>query len=231
MYRPRQHFDQMNSLRFIPFLLLLSFSCINAQNDMLIGQLANKVVVRENFNHKGDFLNKQIFRGGKVIKTKSYYELEVVTELLDESGKLKDRYTATYRCNPGESRIMVLAFPFSNSKSKETKINTTSENFKELYDLDSLEDIELEMKFDSGLLNLFGSKSIIKIYDRVLQITGNQKQIKSKIEVKAYAWGIRIKKLDYSVDEKLNTDGFLAYQKFTEEDGSYFTITYKKLEI
>jgi hypothetical protein len=120
---------------------------------------------------------------------------------------------------------MVMAFPFSNPKSKETEINTTSEKFKELYDLNNLEDIELEMTFDSGLLNFFGSKNIIKIYNRTLE--DNENNINSKINIKAYAWGIRIKQLNYTVNEKINGKGLLTFQKFTEEDNSYFTMTYK----
>lgn len=118
-----------------------------------------------------------------------------------------------------------MAFPFSNPKSKATEINTVSEYFKELYDLENLEDIKLEMSFDSGLLNFFGSKSTIKIFDRKLD--SNKNNIKSKINIKAYALGIRIKQLNYSVIEKLNSNGFLTFQKFTEEDNSYFTMTYK----
>lgn len=92
---------------------------------------------------------------------------------------------------------------------------------------DNLLDVELKMSFDSGLLDFFGSKSSIKIYDRVLESNGNGKSINSKINIKAYAIGIRIKQLDYVVNEKLNDKGLLSSQKFTEEDGSYFTMTYK----
>ena len=99
------------------------------------------------------------------------------------------------------------------------------DTFKELYNLENMEDIELEMRFDSGLLNFFGSKSIIKIYDRKLKAGKNT--IKSKINIKAHAWGIRIKQLNYTVNEKLNEKGLLTFQKFTEEDNSYFTMTYK----
>ncbi len=149
----------------------------------------------------------------------------MVTELFDEDKKSTDKYTTTYRCKPDEASVMVMAFPFSNPKSKETEINTISENFKKLYDLQNLKDIKLEMSFDSGLLNFFGSKSIIKIYDRKLEDGKNT--IKSKINIKAYAWGIRIKQLNYTVIEKLNEKGLLTFQKFSEADNSYFTINYK----
>jgi hypothetical protein len=198
---------------------------MNGQTEMLIGQISGRVVVRENFDDEGAFLNKQTFEAGETIKKNEYYEIKVITELFDKDKKSTDKYTTTYRCKPDEASVMVMAFPFSNPKSKETEINTTSKKFKELYDLDNLEDIELEMSFDSGLLNFFGSKSTIKIYDR--NLSSNRNNIISKINIKAYAWGIRIKQLNYTVNEKLNGKGLLTFQKFTEADGSYFTINYK----
>lgn len=214
----------MISRSFIFILILFSLP-MNGQTEMLIGQISERFVIRENFDEKGAFLNKQIFESGKLIDKNGYYEIEVVTELFDKNKKSTDKYTTTYRCKPDDASIVIMAFPFSNPKSKETEISTISKNFKELYDLQNLKDIELEMSFDSGLLNFFGSKSTIKIYDRKLD--GNKSNIKSKINIKAYAWGIRIKQLNYTVIEKLNEKGLLTFQKFTELDGSYFTINYK----
>ncbi|MGV8813551.1 MAG: hypothetical protein ACOH2D_05505 [Gelidibacter sp.] len=214
----------MRKQSFILFFILFNLT-MNGQTEMLIGQISGRVVVRENFDDEGAFLNKQTFKAGKIIEKNGFYEIEVITELFDKDKISTDKYTTTYRCKPDEASIMVMAFPFSNPKSKETEINTTSKNFKELYDLDNLEDIELEMSFDSGLLNFFGSKSSIKIYDR--KLADNKNNIKSKINIKAYAWGIRIKQLNYIVNEKLNENDLLTFQKFTEADGSYFTINYK----
>lgn len=214
----------MKKQSFILFFIL-SIATMTGQTEMLIGQISGRVVIRENFDENGSFLNKQTFKASETIKKNGYYEIEVVTELFDKDKKLTDKYTTTYRCRPDEASVVVMAFPFSNPKSKETEINTTSEKFKELYDLDNLENIELEMTFDSGLLDFFGSKSIIKIYDRIFE--GNKNKINSKINIKAYAWGIRIKQLNYTVNEKLNEKGLLTFQKFTEEDNSYFTMTYK----
>ena len=214
----------MRSRIFIVLITLFSIT-MTGQTEMLIGQISGRNIVRENFDEEGAFLNKQTFESGKVIDKNGYYEIEVITELFDKDKKSNDKYTTTYRCKPNEASVMVMAFPFSNPKSKETEINTTSKNFKELYDLNALEDIELEMSFDSGLLNFFGSKSTIKIYDR--KVDGNKSNIKSKINIKAYAWGIRIKQLNYNVKEELNVKGLLTFQKFTEADGSYFTMTYK----
>jgi hypothetical protein len=214
-------------IKALKYLILLIPAILVSQNQMLIEQISDRVVERENFDEKGTFLNKQTFQAGKTFKKNGYYEIYVNTELFNKEKKSTDKYTTTYRCKPNEASVMVMVFPFTNPKSKETEINTTSKNFKELYDLDNLENIELEMSFDSGLLNFFGSKSLIKIYNRKLEVAQNYNNIKSNINIKAYAFGIRIKQLNYTVSEKLNGNGLLTFQKFTEEDGSYFTLTYK----
>jgi hypothetical protein len=211
---------------FIILVTLFSIT-MTGQTEMLIGQVSDRLVIRENFDKEGAFLNKQTFKSGKVIDEDGYYEIDVITELFDKNKKSTDKYTTTYRCKPDEASVMVMAFPFSNPKSKETEINTTSKNFKELYDLENLEDIDLEISFDSGLLNFFGSKSVIKIFNRELEVGQSYDNINSKINIKAYALGIRIKQLNYTVNEKLNGNGLLTFQKFTEEDNSYFTMTYK----
>ena len=120
-----------------------------------------------------------------------------------------------------------MVFPFYNPKKMATEISTTSKNFKELYNLNTLEDLEFEINFDSGLLNFFGSKSKIKIYNRKLELNNNTKIIRSQLTAKAYALGIRIKQFEYEVTETLNNKNLLSFQKFTEADGSYFTMTYK----
>jgi len=214
----------MRKQGFIVLITLFSIT-MTGQTEMLIGQISGRVVIRENFDENGSFLNKQTFEAGETIKENGYYEIKVVTELFDKNKQSTDKYTTTYRCEPDDANVMIMVFPFSKPKSKETEINTISENFKKLYDLQNLKDIKLEMSFDSGLLNFFGSKSIIKIYDRKLEDGKNT--IKSKINIKAYAWGIRIKQLNYTVIEKLNEKGLLTFQKFSEADNSYFTINYK----
>ena len=213
----------MRKQGFIVLITLFSIT-MTGQTEMLIGQISGRVVVRENFDEDSVLLNKQTFEAGEIMEKDGYYQIEVITELFDDKGQSEEKYTTTYRCKPAEASVMVMAFPFAKPKAKETEINTTSADFKELYDFENLEDIELKMTFDSGLLNFFGSKSNIKIYERKLD--GNKKSIASKINIKAYALGIRIKQLDYDVVEKLSDNGLLTFQKFTEVDGSYFTMTY-----
>ena len=98
----------MRKQSFIVLFILFSIT-MNGQTEMLIGQISGRVVVRENFNEDGAFINKQTFEAGETIKKNGYYEIKVVTELFDKDKKSTDKYTTTYRCKPDEASVMVMA--------------------------------------------------------------------------------------------------------------------------
>ncbi|WP_445711287.1 hypothetical protein [Flavobacterium sp.] len=214
-------------IKLLVLFMIGIYSNAQSQGTMFIDQIEGRTITRENFNEKGDLLNKQIFEAGKVIKKNGNYAIKVTTELFDKNKIATEKYETTYKCNPDKFSIVVFVFPFANPKSKETEISTNSINFKELYNIENLNNVEIDLSFDTGLMNFFGSKSTIKIYDRKKEIKNNSLSIKSKIIIKAYTLGIRIKQLNYSLTEKLNANGLLSYQKFIEKDGSYFTMDYK----
>ncbi|MEZ5489247.1 MAG: hypothetical protein R3F50_02900 [Gammaproteobacteria bacterium] len=50
--------------------------------------------------------------------------------------------------------------------------------------------------------------------------------IRSEAVFKAYMMGIRIRTINYVVEEILTNDFVLRRQQFTEEDGDWFTMEY-----
>lgn len=214
-------------IHYTLIIFLLQFLIVKAQNTMLIEQLSNRLVTRQNFDKNNLLLNKQVFKVGQIEKLNNNYEIKVLTKMYDKNEKLKDTYTTTYSCNIDKVSIMVMILPFTNSKATKTTINTKSNNFKDLYNLDRLEDIELDLNFESGMLNFIGSKSRIKFYDRRLDTIKGKVFIKSKLTAKAYAFGLKIKQIEYNITEELNAKGFLINQKFTETNGSFFIVNYK----
>ncbi len=85
----------------------------------------------------------------------------------------------------------------------------------------------MKLSFDSGILNFFGSKNNIKIYNRKLTTGPNTKTLTSQIEIKAYLLGIKVKTIRYKVMEFFDENSNLIRQEFREKDGSYFTMSYK----
>ena len=222
----KKYFIILKKLTLI-LLFLSAFTFVKSQDNMFIGQIEGRTIVRENFSSKGLFLNKQIFDAGKIMQKNGNYEIKITTELFDKNKKSIEKYETIYKCKPDKFSVVVFVFPFANPKFKETEISTKSTNFRDLYNLNKLDDIDLDLSFDSGLMNFFGSKSSMRIYDRKKSLKNNNTIIMSKIIVKAYTFGIKIKQLNYNIVEMLNNNGRLTYQKFTENDGSYFTLNYK----
>lgn len=197
--------------------------------EMFIEQIAGKKIVRENFDKNGDLQGKQIFLIGKLIQDAGIYKVNVVTELYNKSGELDEKYSTTYKCSPKDFDVLLNVFPFTDPSDEKIKVDVTSEDFQQLYELDKgeeLKDIHLKMSIESGVLSFFGSKTQVTIKNRTRKTENAKITISSKAVVEAYMMGIKIKTINYSVEENLTKDLVLQYQKFTEENGAYFTMKY-----
>ncbi len=197
--------------------------------EMLIEQIAGKKIVRKNFDKNGDIQGKQIFIIGELKQKGDTYKLDVVTELYDEDGQLDEKYTTTYQCNPDEFDVLLNVFPFADPEDEKVKVDVTSEDFNQLYNLQNggeLKDIHLKMTIESGVLGFFGSKSLVTLKNRKKKVVNQSVKINSKVVIDAYMMGFKIKTINYSVEEYLTEKFVLQRQKFTEDDGAYFTMEY-----
>jgi len=196
---------------------------------MFIEQIAQKRIVRENFDQNGDLQSKQIFLTGELEQEGKTYRIKVIIELYDESGRLTEKYTTTYQCNPNEFDVLLNVFPFADPRDAKITVDVTSKDFKQLYDLQrspELRDIHLKMSIESGILSFFGSKSLITIKDRDKRTENGNLVIRSKAVIEAYMMGLKIKTINYSVEEYLTENFVLQRQKFIQDDGTYFTMEY-----
>lgn len=199
--------------------------------EMFIEQIAGKKIVRENFNKNGDLQGKQIFIIGELKQDGGTYKVDVVTELYVVGGQLDEKYTTSYQCNPDEFDVLLNVFPFTDPDDEKIKVDVTSEDFQQLYELEKgeeLKDIHLKMSVESGVLSFFGSKSLVTIKNRKKEIVGQSVKISSEAVIEAYMMGIRIKTINYVVEEYLTIDFVLQRQQFTEEDGAWFTMKYEQ---
>ena len=213
--------------KIIFIIVVLVSQIIFAQSTMFIDQFEGRLIERKNFNKKNELIDKQSFEVGEIVKNNDYYIIKIHTKTFDNREKLIEEFTIDYKCKPKESRLILMILPFTESKSNQkTMVIAKSSDFKKLYDLDNLKDIKLELKLESGLLKVLGSKSKIKIYDRVIVLKGKEKIIESKVDLKMYALGFQVKSLEYKIIEKFTQEETLFFQKFITTDGSYFTVTY-----
>ena len=212
-------------------LNLISTLALSQNAEMLIEQIAQKEIVREYYDQDGVLQNKQIFLTGELKQENGIFQIDVITELYDESGQLTEVYNTTYQCDPNEFNVLLNVFPFANPDKEKIKVDVTSQDFQRLYNLnqgEELEDIQLTMSIESGVLRLFGSKTIISIENRKREVLNDSMAIRSEAVLKAYMMGIRIKTMRYVVEEFLSKDLQLQRQQFTEIDGDWFTMEYEQ---
>jgi len=211
----------------LTFIFILTANFVSAQNDMLIEQMAGKTIVRKNFDKDSQFIDKQIFRISNLEKSAYTYSVEITTELYKKDGSLDEKYKTYYSCRPDQSSVLLMVYPFFAPKSKKIGVESQSDDFRNLYDLNNLKDIHLKLSFDSGILNFFGSKNNIKIFNRKLATGSNTKTLNSQVDIRAYLLGIKVKTISYKVAEIFDMNSNLISQEFRANDGSYFTMSYK----
>lgn len=216
-----------STLFTISILLQLIPALLPGQKKMLIQQIAGKQIVRENFDRNGKLKDKQHFVIGELKQQGQVYQVEVITELYNQEGEPGKKYTTTYTCKPNEPDVLLNVFPFTNPKKEKIKVAVNSGDFKELYNLNDLKEMRLELTFESGLLNFFGSRNNIRIYNRNLTGNSGSNIINSSLKMEAYVLGLKVKTIYYQLRETLNEAGTLTYQEFQSQNGSYFTMRYQ----
>jgi hypothetical protein len=155
-----------------------------------------------------------------------FLSVQIRVSLFGEKDKLTESYTTDYVCKPDESNVLVTVFPFARQNDAEYVIETSSPEFKELYDFSDnakkLNDLIVEMSVKSGLLGFFGSKNRISIKNRSLEMETGNYILTSDLTVESYLWGIRVKSIRYRVTERLNPERLLMSQEFQNKSGSFF---------
>lgn len=218
---------------FIIAMILLTWGKIcHGQNNMLIEQIADRDIIRKGYNESGDQTSKQKFSISSLDTIKGFLSVKIRVSLFDEKDMLSGSYTTNYVCKPNESNVLVTVFAFAQQNNAEYVIEASSPEFKELYDFSDnagkLNDLNVEMSIKSGLLGFFGSNNQILIKNRSLEMETDNYILKSDLTVEAYLWGIRVKSIRYRLTERLDAKGLLTGQKFKNEDGNYFLISYNK---
>lgn len=220
-----------NTLLALVTLLQLAPSHLFGQGkEMFIEQIAGKKIVRKDFGKSGEQKGKQVFTIGELERKDNIYEVAVVVKFYDIENELEKKYTTSYKCNPYEFDVLVNVFPFSDPNDAKIKVDVTSKDFQQLYELNGqerLKDIHLKMSVESGVLNFFGSKNLVTLKDREKKMENGEIKVTSTVIIEAYLMGLKIKTIRYSVEEYLTWGFVLKQQTFKAKNGSYFTMNYK----
>ncbi len=218
---------------FITIFLLTDNPSVFGQNgrSMLITEISGNKYEKKSYDKGGSIKSYQMFHLGTIESKGKYYELPMKTYSYDRNKQLKDSAETRLRCDFENSNLNMNIFPFAEKAVNKTVILSTEGSHliypKNPETDNELETVEFVMAIDGGVLDLFGSRTVIKLLDRKViadQMDKSKYVINSTMTIKSYLIGIRILAITYRVEELISNSKGILEQKFTEPTGAYFTL-------
>ncbi len=226
----RNVFLKITSL--ISIIIVFQLATINpllAQNDdgMLIFQVDGNRYLRKNFDKNGELKNYQMIEVGKVNADNKKLETKMTVITYKPDGTLKDAVQSNLVCTPETKQVLMGIFPFAGGKSKNSLV-VKMDDEAIMYpahwrQLSELKDFNFSLNFSGGAAGFFGTKSNVSISNRKVMKLKNIFGVSGKLSMKAYVLGIRVAKIEYDFYEEIDEKKGIVSQRFTENNGDYFT--------
>lgn len=219
-----------NSLIFILIWLLMPLQngISQSYNGMLMFQIEGKQFKKNNYNKNGFLIGSQLLNIGKIKKDTKGYSLEINTKIFNKKGGLKSENSLKYLCGKSQNgTIFMGVIPFVNTVSRDINITVLSNNF--LYppsfkNSDNIDVFSILVNYKTGFFGV-NTQTFINISNRNVKMTTNGVyNLTGNIEIKTYVGKLNILTLNYTSNEIIDSETGIISQKYTENDGSYFTI-------
>jgi len=215
-------------------LLLLPFFG-HAQDDegMLIFQIDGNRYYQKNYDGNNKLKSYQSIEVGSLKTSAEKVEAKLTVITYDANDNMKGASQTVITCDPKASEVMMGIFPFAGGATNKSLRIELPKNGK-LYPLDwkkkaALEDYTFQLNFEGGAAGFFGTKSSVSFTGRkVSQPSDGIFRIAGKMTLKAYVLGIKISTVKYDYSEDFEKGTGIVRQKFTEDNGNYFTVEIKK---
>ena len=213
------------------FSPLLCFT--QSDEGMLISQIDGNRYVRKNFDENGKLKSYQSIEVGSLSTGVEKIEAKLTVITYDENDNMKGASQTIINCDPAASQVMMAIFPFSGGAANKSLKIELPENEK-LYPegwrgRNALEDFTFRLEFEGGAAGFFGTQSRVSFTERkVIPVEDGLFRISGKMALKAYVLGIKVSAFEYRYFEDIKMGTGIVRQKFTEDNGNYFTIEIKK---
>jgi hypothetical protein len=198
------------------------------EDGMLIFQLDGNRYMRKNFNKENELSNYQTIEVGNVNNKDGKIEAKMTIITYDKDGTLEDASQTNLVCTPESKQVLMGIFPFAGTKSKRSMV-AKMDNGAILYPanwrkLKELADFNFNLDFKGGAVGFFGTKSTISIKNRKVMPLENSFGVQGDMVIEAYVIGINVSTIKYKFFEEIDIQKGIVRQKFTENNGNYFTI-------
>tara|TARA_R110001583_G_scaffold54108_2_gene166162 strand:- start:2695 stop:3387 length:693 start_codon:yes stop_codon:yes gene_type:complete len=222
-----------NFLVFILIWFLIPLPSLLAQENtgMLMFQIEGKQFEKNNYDKNGFITDSQVLNVGKIKKDTKGYSLKINTKIFNEKGTLKSEKSFNYLCDKSQNGAVFMGvFPFVNTKSGNINIEVLSNNFlypNSLENEDKVNDFSLLVNYKTGFLGV-NTKTFLNITNRkITKLINGRYELNGNIEIKTFVGKLNVLTLNYISNEIIEIANGIIFQKYTEKDGSYFTIELK----
>lgn len=196
---------------------------------MLLGMLAGHRYERVTVDAKGALVDKSVLDIGRI--TRDAGELSVPLRVaVYKDDALQKEFTSTWTCAPDASSMVMSILVFGTDLDQprmrlETKGSPLAYP-SGLPPSGALADLSIELKVKQGFLRVFGARTRITLSERRITTDSSGSPpgtytIVSRVELRAYAWGLRIKRARFTSEETISPSEGLLRHVLRREDGGY----------
>lgn len=216
--------------------ILISIFCLGisspllgqSEDGMLIFQVDGNRYMRKNFNKENELLSYQTIEIDTARSIDGKIETKMTVVTYEKDGTLKGTSQTNLVCSPDSRQVLMGVFPFAGNKSKTSMIVKMSDNTI-LYPTDwkrksALKNFNFSLDFKGGAVGFFGTKSTVSIANRKVMFLEKTFGVSGNITIKAYVLGIKVSTIKYDYFEEIDIEKGIVRQKFTEDNGEYFTV-------
>jgi len=200
---------------------------------MLLSALQGHQYERVAYDSNGTLTDRAVLSIGRL--TMEAGELSVpLTGEVYENDAIARRFSSTWTCAPEAGAMLMSILVFGEQLGKpRLRLVTTGAPLvypTEVPASGMLPDLTLEMRVQQGFLRFLGARTRITMSDRRIAFSPaavtegaatRTYTITSRVELRAYAWGIRVRRTPFQGEETVDPEGGLLRHVLRREDGGY----------
>lgn len=223
----------LTAIAFLGFLVSVSatHAKTQAQQRMLLSALEGHTYERVSYDSRGSVKERERIIVGRLETDSNGVSVPVDIETIND-GRADGRYTMRWTCAPEAADMVMDLLIFSGDGPKASKhfvtLGPPIDFPQHPSPSDSLPELTMEMDARKGVAGLLGGHTRISMTNRRVTATSEDSArtskayvIRSQVELRKYALGIRVSRAQYESVETFDPEQGLLEHVLKRSDGSY----------
>lgn len=196
--------------------------------DMLLREVAGHRYERTSYDPRGAAVGRMLIEVGELSRTDSAVEVPVTVTPYSDEGEPKESNETVWRCRQGQEHMIMPVLFLSEDSGAEVGLEVEGDAifYPEFPPPRELPDLRLDIDIRKGFVSFLGGRTVVFLKDRRVRTSDegspeSQYTVFSKVDVKVFVLGIRVKHLRFDSEVVLQSGRGLVRQTLTAADGSY----------